>query len=498
MTIRSSGILLHITSLPSPFGIGDLGPEAYRFADFLDQSGQRYWQVLPLNPVDPVHSGSPYHSHSAFAGNPLLISPEFLLQDDLIQPDDLGDMPDFSHDFVDFDIVARSREALFERAFARFQDRSDRPGYDEFRETQAHWLENFTLFQALKSRNPGQSWRDWPEPLRDRKDSALEAARKELAHVVERETFLQFIFARQWRGLKTYCNRKNIFLFGDMPIYLPYDSVDVWAHPDLFQLDENREPTAVSGVPPDYFSETGQLWGHPLYRWDVMRQNGYDWWMRRIRHNLTLFDSVRIDHFRGLSAYWSVPAGETTALNGEWVQGPGEDLFRQLSRKFPSLPIVAEDLGTITADVRELIQKFDLPGMRLLLFAFGDDFPEGAYLPHNLARNCIVYTGTHDNNTVRGWFEGEASDSSKSHLFQYLGRGISADEAPWEMIRLAMMSVADTAIFPMQDILGLGSEARMNSPAQAGANWGWRMRAGAPTPELARKLFDATQAYGRL
>ena len=498
MTIRSSGILLHITSLPSPYGIGDMGPEAYRFADFLAQSGQRYWQVLPLNPVDPVHSGSPYHSHSAFAGNPLLISPEFLVQEDLLKAEDLKDRPRFSDQAVDFHAVFDYRAILFERAFRHFQERTRPPEYERFRKTHAHWLNDYALFEALKTRYPNQSWRDWPQPIRDREASAMEAARHELADIVEREIFLQFVFMDQWIRLKTYCNQRNIHLFGDMPIYMPFDSVDVWAHPDQFQLDENRKPYAVSGVPPDYFSETGQLWGHPLYRWDAMRNNGYDWWMRRVRHNLILFDLVRIDHFRGLAAYWSVPAGEETALNGQWVQGPGDDLFKQLARKFPSLPIVAEDLGTITADVRELIQKFNLPGMRLLLFAFGGDFPSGAYLPHNLERNCIVYTGTHDNNTARGWYEEESSDSDKHHLFQYLGRHISADEVAWELIRLAMMSSANTAILPIQDVLGLPGEARMNRPAGGGVNWGWRMAPGALTHEVAQRLHTATWTYGRL
>ncbi len=498
MNIRTSGILLHITSLPGPFGIGDLGPEAFRFADFLSSSGQRFWQVLPLNPVDPAHGGSPYHSNSAFAGNVLLISPERLVEDGLLERSDLTAIPEFPEETVDFTRVADFKAALFDKAYERFKAGGVSDAYAAFCEENRDWLADFALYQALTARyRDASSWAEWPRALRDRDPKTLASTRQDLADAIRREQFLQFLFYRQWRDLKEYCNRKGIQLFGDMPIYMPYDCADVWAHQSLFQLDEEGKPEAVSGVPPDYFSETGQLWGHPLYRWDRMRKNGYQWWFRRIRQNLTLFDYVRIDHFRGLQAYWEVQAGEETALNGRWVEGPGSDLFRKLSRKFSCLPIVAEDLGTITPDVRELMQEFDLPGMRLLLFAFGDDFPEGAYLPHNVVRNCIVYTGTHDNNTVRGWYENEASEANRENLFRYLGRLMPPDELPWELIRLAMISVANTAIFPMQDILGLGEEARMNRPASTEKNWQWRLSADAVTPAVLNRLLELTRASGR-
>jgi 4-alpha-glucanotransferase len=497
MKRRGSGILLHLTSLPSPFGIGDMGPWAYRFADFLSEAKQSFWQILPLNPTDADHGNSPYHSISAFACNVWLISPELLVQDGLLAESDLESSPDFPQDRLDYRAVYAYKKALFVRAYQRFQTERDSHDYERFCLENAYWLDDFALFLALKSRFNGQVWVEWPEGIRDRKPEALESLKKELMEKLEKEKFLQYIFFKQWIALKEYCNQRGIQIFGDMPIYVDYDSADLWKHPELFKLDQQKKPYVVAGVPPDYFSETGQLWGNPIYRWDMMKKNGYDWWIGRIRHNLELFDLVRIDHFRGIVAYWEVPAAENTAINGRWIEAPAMDFFNHVAKKFPYLPIIAEDLGIITPDVREVMQHFDLPGMKLLLFAFGEDLPTNPYIPHNIPKNCVAYTGTHDNNTARGWFEKEATSEDKKRLFRYLGRKVAAEELHWELIRLVMMSAADMAILPMQDLLGLGEEARMNRPATREGNWLWRLEADQLTPSLSTKLREMTQIYGR-
>jgi 4-alpha-glucanotransferase len=500
MTIRSSGILLHPTSLATAHGVGDLGPAAYRFVDFLAAAGQSLWQVLPLTPTDPAHGNSPYHSTSALAGNPLLISPELLVQEGLLTPSDLADAPSAGGHRVDFEAMGAFKQRLFDAAFDRFQQKAGphSPRFERFCARQDFWLEDYALFAALKDHYDGRCWVEWPLEIRRRSRADLSAVRQELAAAVQREKFLQFVFFRQWLQLKDYCRQKKIKIFGDIPIYVHYDSVDVWCRPELFKLDENLKPTVVSGVPPDYFSRTGQLWGHPLYRWDAMQDDGFGWWIRRLQHSLQLCDMVRIDHFRGLVAYWQVPAGDETAVNGKWVSAPVDDFFHHLRRKFACLPIIAEDLGTISADVRETMQRYRLPGMRLLLFAFGEDFPNGAFLPHNHIRHCLAYTGTHDNNTVRGWFESEATAQTKANLRDYLGRQVPVDRLPWELIRLTMMSVADTAVIPMQDLLGLGADARMNNPSGLGANWCWRLAEDPAAPELTRRLREMTRTYGRL
>jgi 4-alpha-glucanotransferase len=498
MNIRSSGILLHPTSLATPCGIVDLGPEAYRFVDFLSEAGQTLWQILPLTPTDPKHNNSPYHSTSALAGNPLLISPELLVKEGLLTESDLADVPDQRGSRIDFEAAAAFKNRLFDIAFDRFQHKTeDEASFERFCVRQDFWLDAYALFAALKERFAGQPWIEWPLEIRRRSRDDLLAVRQELALAVQREKFLQYVFFRQWMQLKDYCRQKEIKIFGDIPIYVHYDSVDVWCHPELFKLDENLKPYVVSGVPPDYFSRTGQLWGHPLYRWDTLRESGYQWWIQRLEHNLKLCDMVRIDHFRGLVAYWEVPAEDKTAVNGKWVTAPVDDFMHHLLRKFASLPIIAEDLGTISADVREVMQRYRLPGMRLLLFAFGDDFPDSAFLPHNHVKNCLVYTGTHDNNTVRGWFETEATPENKANLADYLGRPVSADSIHWELIRLAMMSVADTTVLPMQDILGLGAEARMNTPSKLKNNWHWRLAEKLVDAKLAVRLREMTRIYGR-
>jgi 4-alpha-glucanotransferase len=497
MRRRGSGILLHLTSLPSPFGIGDMGPWAYRFIDFLAETQQSFWQILPLNPTEPIHYHSPYHSISAFAGNPLLISPVFLLQDDLLLQSDLESVPEFPLERVDYQQVLDYKAGLWSRAFGRFQSKGMKDEYERFCLEHSPWLDNFALFTALKTHFGGQVWSEWPQGLRDRDAEALQAARRELADAVQMTKFLQFVFFKQWTLLKNHGNQNGIQIIGDIPIYVDYDSSDLWVHPELFKLDDSKKPYVAAGVPPDYFSATGQLWGNPLYRWEEMKANGYTWWIQRIAHNLKLFDLVRIDHFRGLVAYWEVPATEITAVHGQWVEAPAMDFFKQLAKKFPHLPIIAEDLGTITPDVREVMNHFELTGMKVLLFAFGDDLATNPYLPHNLPRNCVAYTGTHDNNTIKGWFEKEATAEDKKRLFRYLGREVPVQELPQELIRLLMMSVANTVIFPLQDILGLGEEARMNCPSTQEGNWECRLLPDWPTPPVGDRLREMTEIYGR-
>jgi len=497
MLRRGSGILLHITSLPSSYGIGDMGPWSYRFADFLGEAKQSLWQILPLNPTEPAYGNSPYQSKSAFAGNPLLISPELMVRDGLLKETDLGTLPESPKGRVNYDNAVAYKEKLFDVAYGRFIQTSPGHEYEEFSAKHAFWLDDFALFKVLKIRFSGKVWTEWPQEIRDRQPEALQALIKELHKGIEREKFLQFLFFRQWISLKDYCNQRGIQIFGDIPIYVIHDSVDVWANPELFKLDDHMEPSVVAGVPPDYFSETGQLWGNPIYRWDRLRESGYSWWIRRMGHNSKLSDFVRVDHFRGLVGYWEVPADEENAVNGRWVEAPAEDFFNTLLKRFPQLPIVAEDLGVITPDVREIMHRFDLPGMKVLLFAFGDDLPTNPYVPHNLPRNCVIYTGTHDNNTVKGWFEREATPEIKKRLFQYLGREVPVEKVHWELIRIAMMSVANMAIFPMQDILGLGEEARMNRPATTEGNWQWQLLPEQLTPHLTQRLLEMTEIYGR-
>ena len=494
---RGSGILLHITSLPSPYGIGDLGPWAYRFVDFLAETNQSYWQILPLTPTDSAHGNSPYHSISAFASNPLLISPDFMVRDGFLAKADMKPLPNCPKGQVDYNAVTAYKQRLFCLAYERFKTTKNTDEYERFCSENSHWLEDFARFAAFKAHLHGKVWSEWPQGARDRQPEALQSATDELYEGVEKERFLQYVIFKQWSSLKNYCNQKGIQVIGDIPIYVTYDSADVWTHPELFKLDNEKRPYAVAGVPPDYFSETGQLWGNPVYRWDILKEKGYGWWVQRMKHNLKLFDFVRVDHFRGFIAYWEVPATEKTATNGMWVEAPALDFLNHLTRKFPNLPIIAEDLGVITPDVREIMRHFELPGMKVLLFAFGEDLPTNPYIPHNLVKNCVLYTGTHDNNTVRGWFEEEATPGEKRRMFHYLGREVPVEELHWELIRLAMMSVTNIVIFPMQDILGLGGESRMNRPATAEGNWQWRLLPEQLTNPLAERLLEMTEIYGR-
>jgi len=494
---RECGILLHLTSLPSPFGIGDLGPWAYRFTDFLAAGRQKYWQILPLNPTDPIHNDSPYSSISAFACNPLLISPDLLVQDRFLLPADLEGIPNFPAERVAYPAVHALKRKLLERAYERFQKEENRRDFFSFCEEESFWLDDFALFQTLKHSRKGEIWSDWPAPLRDRQPEALQAAGSEFAEAGEREKFYQYLFFNQWRALRRYAQERGIQIIGDIPIYIDYDSADVWVHPDLFKLNDRKKPEVVAGVPPDYFSKTGQRWGNPIYRWEVMKESGYAWWLKRMDRNLRLLDWVRIDHFRGLVAFWEIPAEKETAVEGRWVAAPAIDFITQVVQKFPQLPVIAEDLGIITPDVQEVMKHFGFPGMKVLLFAFGQDLPTNPYIPHNLPRKCIAYTGTHDNNTIRGWFQGETSPEDRKRIFRYLGREVTPEELPREFIRLLMRSAADTIVLPMQDLLNLGAEARMNQPATRKGNWEWRLNPEMLTLEVFKELGDMTEIFGR-
>lgn len=492
---RGSGVLLHITSLPSAYGIGDVGPQAYRFADFLADSGLSYWQVLPINPINP-EGGSPYNASSTFAGNTLLISPELMCREGLLSEEDLP-APSFPERRVEYLKVNSYKQKLFHRAYRRFRGNRNQSEYEIFCKENSGWLEDFALFEALKGHLEEGDWAKWPIEIRDRTPGVMQTLKNKLRDEIEMGKFLQYIFFKQWLEFKGYCNKKGIEVIGDVPIYVDYRSADVWTNPEIFRLDENKLPTVVSGVPPDYFSTTGQRWGNPVYRWDVLKESGYAWWIKRLGHNLRLFNLVRIDHFRGFVAYWEIPAGEETAVNGRWVGVDAVDFFDTLLRHFPFLPVMAEDLGVITPDVREVVARYNFPGMKLLIFAFGEDISTNPYAPHNHVKNCVVYTGTHDNNTIRGWFKDEASANDKKRLFQYLGKEVSEKDVHWEFVRLAMMSVANTVILSMQDVLGLGGEARMNLPATTKGNWRWRLKEKELTGSLSDKLLEMTRIYGR-
>ena len=493
---RGSGVLLHITCLPSPFGAGDIGTWAYKFADFLAEAKQRYWQVLPLNPTDMAYGNCPYTSTSAFAGNTLLVSPELMVCGGLLMQGEVERLASFPRDRCDYATVISQKENLFNLAYGRFRKERN-THYERFCVENVHWLGDFALFVTLKKHFHGKMLSAWPEEIRDRRPESLQQARNALREEIEREKFLQYLFFKQWSRLKNYCNQKGILLIGDLPIYVSHDSVEVWQHPEMFMLDGEKKPLAVAGVPPDYFSLTGQLWGNPLYRWDRLKETGYKWWMQRVSHNLNLFDMLRIDHFRGFVAHWEVPAGARTAVKGKWVRVDADDFFERLCNCFPSTSFIAEDLGVITPDVRKVMHHFGFPGMRVLLFAFGEETAHHPYAPHNYQRECVVYTGTHDNNTVKGWFENEATPEEKERVFRYLGREVRGDSISWEFIRLIMMSVADIAIVPMQDILGLGEEARMNRPGTLEGNWQWRALPEHLSPLLVHKLLEVTETYGR-
>ena len=491
---RGSGILLHITSLPGQGWAGEFGTWAYKFVDFLAKAGQSYWQILPLTPSGA--GSSPYSSLSAFAGNTLFISGEMLVRDGLLREEEIRE-ENVSPEKTDYGKAAEFKKRILEIAYGRSKERGELVEFGEFCEANAYWLDDYALFVSISEHHHNKSWDHWEEGLRDRQREAIDEAKKKFAQSIERQKFYQYIFYRQYLALKKYCNSKGIQIIGDMPIYVDYNCVDVWANPGIFKLDDVKRPEMVAGVPPDYFSKTGQRWGNPVYNWDELKKSGYDWWLKRIGHSLSICDQLRIDHFRGFVAYWEVPVHEKTAVNGKWVQGQGEDFFNAMLRKFPSIPIIAEDLGLITADVREFIREFDLPGMKVLLFAFDESLAKNHYAPHNVDRNCVMYTGTHDNNTVRGWFETETDEQGRKRLAKYIGHEPDAANINWDFIRLAMRSRADTVIVPMQDALGLGAEARMNMPSTCEGNWSWRLKGEQMSDEIAGRLFEVAEINGR-
>ena len=506
---RCSGILLHFTSLPGRLGIGDLGPSACEFADFLFAAGQKLWQVLPLNPTG--YGDSPYQCFSAFAGNPMLLSIERLRERGLLQTADLAQAPLFPEDSVDYGPVIEFKMALLRGAAQVFfadGSRSDRAAFDRFCKSASPWLDDYALFMACKDAHHGTMWTSWDAPIRQRDPHAIGEWSRKLAPELKAYKYWQFEFFQQWETLKAYCQQRAIRFMGDVPIYVAHDSADVWAHPELFRLDDQGRPTVVSGVPPDYFSATGQLWGNPIYRWDLLATTGYKWWIERFRASLALFDMVRLDHFRGFESYWEVPSGESTAIHGRWIKGPGEDFLSALQNAFGGLPIVAENLGVITPPVEKLRQQFGLPGMSLLQFAFGND-PQGpSFRPHNYSRDLVAYTGGHDNDTTVGWWSSSgAADSTRSpddvrkeraFARRYLNFHNPDDsEINWVMIHAVLASVADVAIVPLQDVLGLGSTARMNLPGTVSGNWKWRYRPGALKPELSARLRELVTLYDR-
>lgn len=498
---RSGGILLHITSLPSKYGIGDLGPEAYKFADQLNLAGQRFWQILPLNPTEIGMGNSPYSSHSAFAGNPLLLSPDLLLEDGFLEKKDLRHSYKFSDDKVDFEAATAFKKYIWQRVYINYKTSHTRrlaKEFNVFRNEHASWLEDYSQFVVFQAHFGHKVWVAWDKDIKTRKPAALSALAKDLSDEIEKEQFLQFLFYRQWENLKHYCQQKDIHFIGDMPFYVSYDSADVWANPDYFKLDKDEKPSAVSGVPPDFFSETGQLWGTPVYNWKALANHNYDWWLRRISHNLKLFRILRLDHFRAFSAYWEIAAGEETAINGKWVKSPGNELLTLIKRQHPDMPIIAEDLGDIDQPVRDLIRDFDLPGMLVLLFAFesNDKAFEGSFLPHNHTRNSLVYTGTHDNSTVRAWFK-DAKPEDRTMLRNYTNQQVTKDNAHEIMLRLAYASVSQLAIVPIQDVLGLGHEGIMNKPSTTNGNWQWRLQKNQFDTKAIKWLRKITEIYGR-
>ena len=503
---RASGVLLHPTSLPGRFGIGDLGDEAYRFADFLVASGQSLWQVLPLGPTG--YGDSPYACYSAFAGNTLLISPEKLFEEGLLSITELDEIPSLPCERIDFEQVHKAKDIVLDQAFARYRRTMNtefRSAFETFAEQNSSWLDDYALFCALKSAHRGNAWHEWDRPLVRREPAALARARVDLHERIEAHKFFQFLFFRQWFALKAYYNERGVSLIGDIPIFVAQDSADVWTNPDQFKLDSDGRPLVVAGVPPDYFSATGQFWGNPLYNWKQMLADGFRWWIERVRASLQTLDIARIDHFRGFAACWEIPGGDTTAERGRWVDAPGRELFTAIRDALGDLPIIAEDLGVITPDVEKLRDGFGFPGMRILQFGFSSD-TRSIDLPHNYHRNVVVYTGTHDNDTTVGWFNSVAGEGStrtaeqisaeRTFCLKYLNtRGT---EIHWDFIRAVLSSVADTAIVPLQDLLGLGNEARMNLPNSTQGNWTWRFDEQALTEFHADRLREMTDTYGRI
>ncbi len=496
---RGAGILMHISSLPSAFGIGDIGKEAFSFVDFLKKSGQKYWQLLPLNPISESQSYSPYSALSSMAGNVLLISPGSLMEEGLLTEEDLKAELPSGNKKVNYTEVEQHKLPLLERAYHNFIRKGEDTAFQDFCRQEAFWLDDFAVFMLLKDKYEHKPWNEWPADLRKRKSAALSKIVKAGNEALEKIKWQQYIFFKQFAALKQYAHENRVQLIGDLPFYISYDSVDVWAHPQLFELDEEGNNAGIAGVPPDYFNEEGQLWGMPVYRWDVMAKEDYAWWKQRLKKNMELFDLLRLDHFRAFASYWEVPAGSDTAINGSWKAGPGAEFFEVMRGALGNLPFIAEDLGDIDDDVYLLRDQFEMPGMKVLQFAFGDDMPCSIHIPHQYdTENCIVYTGTHDNTTTKGWFKSESTKENRKNLECYLGSPVTADNVHYKLIRLAFSSVARLVIIPVQDVLGLGKKARMNTPSSIENNWAWRLEIGQLKQEHGKMLRELSRIFGRL
>lgn len=497
---RFAGVLAHISSLPGKYGTGDLGDEAYRFANLLQENGQSYWQILPFNPIGKGYAWSPYSSVSAFAGNTMFISPDLLVRSQLLHSDMLKKVKFSESSKSDFGKAISFRNLISDEAFTSFFC-SDRPslhaGFEKFCSDQEFWLHDYALFNLLKREYKNLPWNEWPRKFRDRQKKSLDEFSTSFESDLKKEKFMQYLFHNQWAALKGYCNNKGIKLIGDMSFYVNYDSAEVWSHPEYFRLDGSKTPVTVAGVPPDYFSETGQLWNMPVYDWTRMKKDSYKWWINRIKRNMELCDLLRFDHFRAFSEYWEVPFGEVTAINGKWTSGPGQDFFEIVKKVYPGMPFIAEDLGSIDEKVYRLRDDFGLPGMTILQFAFGDDTPGSGYIPHNFSPNCIVYTGTHDNNTTKGWYLSELGEKSRREASEYVGHDIDEDTCHEDFIRMAYASVARIAIIPIQDLLGLDESARLNKPSTSENNWTWKMKSGQMENIFNAKVRRMVRLYGR-
>ncbi|MBQ7933310.1 MAG: 4-alpha-glucanotransferase [Lachnospiraceae bacterium] len=494
--MRRMGILMPVSAIPSKYGIGTFGKASYEFVDFLQEAGQKLWQILPLGPTG--YGDSPYQSFSTFAGNPYFIDLELLIKQELLTEEECEACEFVGHPhYVDYERIYNGRFGLLRKAFARGREAGveESAEYCSFVQDNSFWLEDYCLFMAVKNHFQGKYYGDWEEGIRLRRPDSMNQYRQLLADEVAFYTFLQYLFSGQWTALKKYANEKGIEIIGDIPIYVAQDSADAWSHPELFQFDEDGQPIGVAGCPPDAFSATGQLWGNPLYDWEYHRTTGYEWWMKRIKHCYKLYDIVRIDHFRGFDEYWFVPYGDETACNGHWEKGPGMELFTTLRKQLGDKEVIAEDLGFLTDSVIQMVKDTGYPGMKILQFAF-NDWQDNDYLPHNYPKNCVVYTGTHDNETTLGWLQ-NLSEENLAFVKEYVGCDGDRDTL-WALIRAALSSVADTAMIPMQDYLELGNEARINFPSTFGANWKWRMDARAITPELTKKIYKLAKIYGRL
>ncbi|HZW40228.1 MAG TPA: 4-alpha-glucanotransferase [Ignavibacteriaceae bacterium] len=491
---RTAGILLHPTSLPGKFGIGDLGNEAYNFINFLAASGQKLWQVFPLGPTG--YGDSPYQCFSAFAGNPNLVSPEKLKEDNLLSDEDVNNVPQFDPQHIDYGTIIDYKKSILHKAYDNFKKTTPHLSYVKFCDNNADWLDDYSLFMAAKEHFGGGIWTNWDKDLIHREKSAMKKWQEKLSDEIGYHKFVQHEFFKQWRNVKYYANTKGIKIIGDMPIFIAYDSADLWANKELFTVDKDGKLEFVAGVPPDYFSATGQLWGNPLFKWKAMEKDDFLWWRRRIKNVEQLFDMIRIDHFRGFDAFWEIPANSKTAITGRWVKAPGHKFFTTLKKHMGELPIIAEDLGVITKSVRKLRDDFDFPGMKILQFAFGTKM-ETKFLPHNIVPNSIVMTGSHDNDTTRAYYEKAKSQDNDiyAHTQRYLN--YYGDDIVFELIRAAYRSVADLVVIPMQDLLNLGEEARMNYPGKLGGNWAWRFTWNQVPNELARRLNDLAKLYER-